>query len=129
MKTAIYAICIGDQTLVNLIAKRVYTFVPQQTLFPYIRIGVIVGGDGGTKTSPGQTLTVPFDVFSREKGDLELDKIMRRIINLFHEKEPKIEAGVVSICRFISSTIQQDSDGITRHGVVRFRMNVYEDNP
>ncbi len=129
VKEMVYKTCTGDQAIAELIGDRVYTFVRQGSAFPYIRISNVTAVDGGTKTSPGQMLTVSIDVFSREKSDVEIDKIMKRLCALFHEQQPPLNRGSVSVCRFHSSFIQPDSDGITRHGVSRFRLNVYEDNP
>lgn len=127
VKEMFRAVCVGDQALADVVNDRVYTFVPQGSEFPYIRFCNITAADGGTKTSPGQSITMSVDVFDREKSDLNIDIIMRALTRLFHEKQPTIIGGSVGVCRLISSFIQPDSDGTTRHGVARFRLNVYED--
>ncbi len=129
VKQSVFKICKGDVALAELLDGRVFTWVPDKSLFPYVRIADLIGAPGGTKTSPGQELTVTLNCFSREKGDLEIDKIMRRLNALFHEQKLRLDAGTVGVCRYLSSIIKPDPDGITRQGVVRFRMNTYEDNP
>lgn len=126
VKKMFYETCKGDQALATLIEDRIYTFVKQGAVYPYIRICNITTGDGGTKTSPGQVITVAVDIFDQEKSDLQLDLIKRALTRLFHEQQPPIENGSVGVCRFLSANYQP-ADGTTRHCVARFRLTVYED--
>ncbi len=129
VKQMFYQVCTGDQALTELIGDRVFTFVKQGAEYPYIRICNITTSDGGTKTSPGQTYTVAVDIFSQEKSDVDLDLIKRALTRLFHEQQPAIENGSISVCRFLSASYQPSTDGITRHCVARFRLTAYEENP
>lgn len=126
-KEAMFQILTEDQALTALIGGRVYTFVPDQRVYPYLRISNLIGADGGTKSSPGQMLTWVVDIFDREKSDVILDKIKKRLYDLIHEQKPSVEGGSVGVCRFHSSFIQPLSDAITRHSVMRFRLNLYGD--
>lgn len=128
VKAMFYEVCKGDHALATIIGDRIYTFVKQGAVYPYIRICNISTSDGGTKTSPGQSITVSVDIFSQEKSDLHIDLIKQALTRLFHERQPPIEGGVVSNSRFLSATYQP-ADGTTRHCVARFRLTVYEDNP
>ena len=57
----------GDSTLQNLVTD-VYDFVPENTVFPYVKVGEETSLDNGTKTLQGNEHTLVIHTFSRYRG-------------------------------------------------------------
>ena len=68
----------GDSTLQSLVTD-VFDFVPENTAFPYVKIGEETSVDNGTKTLQGNEHTLVIHTFSRYRGSKETKEIMSRI--------------------------------------------------
>ena len=74
----------GDSTLQSLVTD-VFDFVPENTAFPYVKVGEETAVDNGTKTLQGNEHTLVIHTFSRYRGSKETKEIMSRIYALLHE--------------------------------------------
>ena len=82
--------------------------------------------DGGVKDKDAQEFTQTIHIWSRYRGGKETKEIAERIYTLLHNVDIS-----VSNASFINSrneffTILLDDDGLTRHGIMRFRMVVFD---
>ena len=73
-----------DSTLQSKVTD-VYDFVPENTAFPYVKLGEDTAIDNGTKTLQGNEHTLVVHTFSRYRGSKEIKDIMARIYTLLHE--------------------------------------------
>lgn len=115
----------GDSTLQNLVTD-VYDFVPENTVFPYVKVGEETSLDNGTKTLQGNEHTLVIHSFSRYRGSKEVKEIMSRIYALLHESSLSVTGASLVNLRFEFSDVIKENDGFTSHGLQRFRAVVYD---
>jgi len=115
----------GDSTLQNLVTD-VYDFVPENTAFPYVKVGEETSLDNGTKTLQGNEHTLVIHTFSRYRGSKEVKEIMSRIYTLLHESSLSVTGASLVNLRFEFSDVIKENDGFTSHGLQRFRAIVYD---
>jgi len=115
----------GDSTLQNLVTD-VYDFVPENTAFPYVKVGEETSLDNGTKTLQGNEHTLVIHTFSRYRGSKEVKEIMSRIYALLHESSLSVTGASLVNLRFEFSDVIKENDGFTSHGLQRFRAIVYD---
>ena len=115
----------GDSTLQSLVTD-VFDFVPENTAFPYVKIGEETAVDNGTKTLQGNEHTLVIHTFSRYRGSKETKEIMSRIYALLHESSLTISGASLVNLRFEFSDIIKENDGLTTHGLQRFRAMVFD---
>ena len=99
----------------------VFDDVPQNASYPYIALGEETAVDFSVKDIQGGYLTVNIHVWSQYKGSKETKQIMDKIHDLLHNINLSVTGFNLINLRFEFSDIMRDPDGITRHGVMRFR--------
>lgn len=100
----------------------VYDDVPQGAAFPYIVIGDDTSIPFDDDCNVGAETTITIHVWSTYSGRLEVKQIMNAVYNRLHRQNLSI-AGSYSIT--LNAEYQDtflDPDGVTRHGVIRFRL-------
>ena len=115
----------GDSTLQSLVTD-VFDFVPENTAFPYVKVGEETAVDNGTKTLQGNEHTLVIHTFSRYRGSKETKEIMSRIYALLHESSLTISGASLVNLRFEFSDVIKENDGLTTHGIQRFRARVFD---
>jgi hypothetical protein len=112
-----------SSTLQNLVTD-VYDFVPEGTAFPYVKIGEQTMVDNGTKNKQGTDFTIEVHTFSRYRGSVEIKNIMSVVYDILHESSLSVSGADLINMRFEFSDIIKENDGITTHGLQRFRVFV-----
>jgi len=115
----------GDSTLQSQVTD-VYDFVPENTAFPYVKLGEDTAIDNGTKTLQGNEHTLVVHTFSRYRGSKEIKDIMSRIYTLLHESSLTVSGASLVNLRFEFSDVLKENDGLTTHGLQRFRAIVFD---
>jgi len=127
LQIAIFNILSGDSTLDTLIGNnRIYDEVPQGSAYPYVEIGDETTIDNGVKDKDGQEFTQTIHIWSRYRGSKETKEIAERIYTLLHNSAISVTGASFVNCRNEFFTILLDDDGLTRHGVMRFRVVVFD---
>ena len=100
----------------------VYDHVPQGASFPYIVIGNMDHNEWDTDLENGFDIVVDIHVWDRaHNGKKSVKTIQSQIYSLLHRKETLLGSGfVLANAEFASSFL--DVDGLTYHGVQRFRL-------
>jgi len=112
-----------SSTLQNLVTD-VYDFVPESTAFPYVKVGEQTMVDNGTKDKKGSDFTIEVHTFSRYRGSVEIKNIMSVVYDILHESSLSVSGASLINMRFEFSDIIKENDGLTTHGVQRFRVFV-----
>lgn len=100
----------------------VHDHVPQDAAFPYCVIGEESATQWDTDTELGFDATFNVHTWSRYRGRLQAKQIMDRVYQALHRYElPVADAHVVTVEFDFADTLL-DPDGLTRHGVQRFRV-------
>lgn len=105
---------------------RVYDHMPplEERQFPYVTLGEDFMRDFGSKSRIGTEHVFSLHAWSRSGDWYEVKKISALIHAAFHEKEVSLTSGVNVMTRFIDARSMDDPDGVTRHGIQRFRFFV-----
>lgn len=115
-------------SVINGMVSGVYDDVPEGSSFPYITIGDDTAINAGSKSLDGIEYTLTLHVWSQYRGRKEVKEIMQRMYELLHDSDINVEnANLVNIRQEFETSLV-DSDGITRHGVMRFRAVVFDAN-
>jgi len=124
LQTTVYNALIGNNPLTTKLGgNNIYDFVPENTSFPYVKVGDQTMVDDGTKDKKGSDFTLIVHTFSRYRGSKEIKEIMSLIYDVLHESSLSV-SGASNNMRFEFSDIIKESDGLTTHGMQRFRVFV-----
>ena len=121
LQSTIYSALNNDNTLTSTLGVGVFDEVTEGTTYPFVAIGEDTVTDFGTKTEDGGQFTINIHVWSQYTGSKETKNIMDRIHDLLHDSNLSVTGFNLVNLRFEFSDILRDPDGITRHGVMRFR--------
>jgi hypothetical protein len=92
--------------------------------FPYIVLGDDTGVPWDTDDVLGTEATITLHVWSRYRGKKECKTLLGLIYTALHRQAANLSAtGYTFVdCLFEFSTVMDQNDGITRHGVCRYRL-------
>jgi hypothetical protein len=100
----------------------VYDVVPQDPTFPYVVIGEDTALAWDTDDSTGTDSTLTIHTWSRYQGRKETKDIMQDIYEQLNRVSLTLTAGEVIMIDYEFAETFLDSDGESRHGVMRFRI-------
>ncbi len=121
LQTAVYAALVADAGVGALIGDRIYDGAPRTAVFPYVTIGRTTVADWSTGTEDGSEHRLILDIWSRQQGKSECAAIAGTIRAVLHDAALALAGHALVALRFVSAEIARDPDGITMHGVLRFR--------
>lgn len=120
LQKAVFAALDGDATLGALISG-VFDHVPPGTEFPYVTVGEVTVRDESTMAKDGQVHTVTVHSWSRGRGRKELKQVMGEVYRILHKGTLAVAGQDVAGMMFEFADTLLDPDGLTYHGVQRFR--------
>lgn len=136
IQKAVIAALKADGALAGLLATHeteaatpaVYDYVPQPargedaSRFPYVVVGEHTEIDFDTDDSVGTEATLTLHQFTRSGGNKRAREIQGRIKALLHRNAALVITGQLLVdCLQEYAEVIPDPDGVTRHGVSRFR--------
>jgi len=127
LQKAVYA-KLNDATISGASVSDVpiYDDVPEGTAAPYINIGEETAINDGTKTVDAVEHTLTIHIWSEYRGRYEIKHIMQQVYQNLHNTAITVSgASLVNIRQEFATTLEE-ADGITRHGVMRFRAIVFD---
>jgi hypothetical protein len=127
LRNAIYTRLTSDATLMALVTG-VYDDVPEITSYPYVVLGDDSDINYGTKTLDGLQYVINIHAWSRYRGVKQATEILERIYYLLHEYAIVVTGASAVHIRQEFNTVLTDDDGITRHGIIRFRVVIFDNN-
>jgi hypothetical protein len=136
LQAAIYTALRGDATLTSLLApasgspsaSSIFDHVPQSSTgeslvpFPYVVIGDTTEAEFDTDDQTGRESTITLHAWSRYLGMGQVKNVMDQIKVVLHNKPLSVSGENVIYCYWEFAEVFRDPDGITRHGVTRFRI-------
>ena len=108
------------------ITARVFDDVPEGTVYPYVVIGQETASNIGTKDKDANEHTLTIHVWSQYRGRKEIKNIMSQIYTALHNSDITISGATLVNIRHEFEQTLLESDGLTRHGVMRFRAVVFD---
>ena len=123
LQQTLYTTLNGDSQLTSTLGAAVFDDVPdtQAVSFPYVQIGEDTATDYSTKDVTGTETVINLHVWSRYRGSKETKQVMDRVHTLLHDSNLTVTGHNLVNLRFEFSDVLRDPDGVTRHGVMRFR--------
>lgn len=125
VQQAVYSRLVGFAGLIALIGTRVYDRAPHQITtdsFPYVVVGDDTSVEDDTFSRVGWDHTVTLHVWSRYPGRKETKQIQQAIYDALHQHALVVAGATTIDCVFEFANSFLDPDGLTRHGVSRFRV-------
>lgn len=104
----------------------VFDDVPVNTAYPYVVIGEETTSNNGTKTKDGLEHTLTIHAWSQYRGRREIKEIMKSVYENLHNTAISVSGATLVNIRQEFSTTLAETDGITRHGVMRFRVIIFD---
>lgn len=120
LQQAVYQALIGNGDLMAAISG-VYDHVPADTAFPYVTIGETTVIDWSSKSFDGQLHDLTLHVWSRARGRKEVKTIMALLYDTLNGAALAVEGQELVDLRFDFAQTLLDADGLTFHGVQRYR--------
>lgn len=106
----------------------VYDAVPENnTNFPYVVLGADTHVPFDTDNSVGADSTLTLHVWSRYRGMKECKDIQALLYDALNRYELSVAGFWTVFCDFEYEDTLLDADGLTRHGVSRFRTLIEEE--
>lgn len=121
LQRAVYAV------LSDALAVPVYDHVPQDAALPYVMIGDDTARDWSADDLSGEETTLSIHVWSRYGGRREVKEIMAQIKGTLHEQMVTVLGHRLVLLRWEFAASFLEEDGLTRHGVMRFRSLTHEE--
>lgn len=120
LQSSIYT-ALNVSAITSTLACGVYDEVVEGNSYPFITLGEETAIDYSTNNLVGAETTINIHIWSRYKGSKQTKEIMDKVHDLLHDVSLSVSGVNLINLRFEYSDIMRDPDGITRHGVMRFR--------
>lgn len=108
------------------VTATVYDDVPQTPSYPYVYIGDMTDGEWDADDFYGREPTLTLHTFSQYSGAKECKNIMDTIKGTLHDQTLTVTGAKIVLCNWEFAQSFLDPDGLTRHGVQRFRFILTE---
>ena len=127
LQKTIYAKLNTDSTIKTTYSATVHDHVSSGTAFPYVVIGEeTLIDDSSSKDIDFNEFTLTIHTFSRNRGRKEAKQIMARIYTLLHKASLTVTGANHINTRFEYSDVVREQDGLTYHGIQRFRTILHD---
>ena len=120
LQSAVYS-ALNVEAITTTLSCGVYDEVVEGNSYPFITLGEETAIDYSTNNLVGAETTINIHIWSRYKGSKQTKQIMDKVHDLLHDVSLTVSGVNLINLRFEYSDIMRDPDGITRHGVMRFR--------
>lgn len=104
----------------------VYEILENDQAFPKIWLEDGGADDWSNKDDAGLEANITLHIGSRYDGTKEIRSLMDKCHAALHNASLTLAAGQSVLCQFDRHDMVIDSDGVTRHGVMRFRLLISE---
>lgn len=99
----------------------VFDDVPTNTAYPYVKIGEETLSDNSSKDKDIFEHTLTIHIWSQYRGNRDIKDIMKQVHDVLHDSSLSVTGASMVNMRQEFHTTLIEGDGITRHGVMRFR--------
>ena len=120
LQKAVFEALTANADLMSAVSG-VYDHVPADTAFPYVTIGETTVTDWSSKTFDGRVHNLTLHVWSRERGRKEIKEILALTYDTLNGAALSVDGQQLVDLRFDFVQTLLDADGLTFHGIQRFR--------
>jgi hypothetical protein len=126
LQQAIYSRLSGDTALVTTLGASVYDDPPDSGAFPYVVIGDVTEAPRDTMGTTGRDATVTVHIWSQQESSKQVKLIQNRVDELLDRWAPTVASWTTHEMQQDFFESFRDPDGITRHGVSRYRVHLHQ---
>lgn len=101
---------------------RIFDHVPPEATFPFLTLGEAVAVPFDTKDRSGMSQTITLHVWSRYRGRKQVKDVLKAVYDTLHQGTLSVAGQDFVDCRFEAAETMLDDDGLTYHGVARYRV-------
>jgi len=96
--------------------------------YPYLTIGEMIGTQLDTLGEEAVDVEITVHIWSRQRGMQEMQQLMETAKNTLHRARLPVTGfqWVTTIWNYAQT--MRDADGVTRHGILRFRVMTFQSN-
>ena len=113
-------------SLVSDLTEPVYDYVPQAPTYPYVYVGDDKQKDWSAGGFEGESHTLVVHAWSQTQGRTELKTIMKKVKDSLHGQNLSVTGHTLVLLRWHSSEAVVEADGITHHGIQKFKVLTQE---
>ena len=123
LQQAVFGALSADSGITALLGNppRIYDHTPPATAFPYLVLGEATSTPFDAKTENGMEQTLTLHTWSRARGLKETKQVMAAVTNALDDQALSLSGHTLLSLRVEFGTTSLENDGLTRHGVQRFR--------
>lgn len=99
----------------------VYDHLPENRSYPHVVIGDDTLSDWSTDTETGVDVVLTIHTYSNVRGKRQVRRIMDAMKAALHNADPPVEDYETVLLQFQQDVIVEESDGVTWHGISRYR--------
>jgi hypothetical protein len=121
LQKAVHAALVADAGVGALVGDRIFDAAPRAATFPYVTLGDARATDWSTGTEDGSEHRLLLHVWSRERGKAECWAVLAVVEAALHDAALELDGHALVNLRIEAADVGIDRDGITWHGVSRFR--------
>lgn len=122
VQQAVHAALVADAGVQALVGTRVHDHVPDAPTFPYLVVGESVAAPFDTKSWNGLDHDATVHAWSRHRGQKEAKQMLDAVHACLHAAAFAVAGHGLVLCRLAFVQVFDDPDGLTRHGVARYRI-------
>lgn len=124
LQKAIYERLTGYAPLMAAVTG-VFDWAPQGQATPYVTIGDDTSSDWSDKAVAGQEMTLTLHAWAESRGRKTVKQILSHIHDALHRHALVVPGFTLVSLDFEFSETFLDEDGVTYHGVIRFRALIH----
>lgn len=124
VQDAVYDLLVANAGMQAVLGNppRIYDYVPQNAAFPYLTLGDTRAENFDTKDGVGINQLITLHAWSRYRGQKEMKDILKAVNLALHRSSMTVSGYNFTDCRFESAETFLDDDGLTYHGLCRYRL-------
>lgn len=123
VQKAIVSALKADAGVSALVGARVYDRVPVGAAFPFVSLGTIFGQPAiETVDGEGFELALTLHFWSRAAGRVETGQAMAAVVAALNDVTLSLDSKTAVLVRLSDQRVMMDDDGVTAHGVQRWRI-------
>lgn len=118
---------LSQSGVTSLVSTRVYSWVPQDTTFPCVKVSIIESRPDNTFSATEYTHKVRVQCFSRATTPKEVLDIREAVFNALNRKDANITLDSGTLVGILASDLSSyflEDDGKTFQGVIDFSVSV-----
>jgi len=130
VQMAFFSLLTNTTAVTNIVGDRIFDSAPKDGIFPYIQIGFASETPFNVFGKKGKNIIATIDIYSRHKGNIEIQQLKNLVDNLIDEKPLTLvgHTHTGTIATLSRTTTEYDAPYEIRHQICQFRVYTQENS-